>query len=481
MSDTEELLGRVRKHLGAPGSRLPALRVLARTLHTSPTRVHAAVRQLVEIGLVAEVGSSRKRYYVGFSPGEDVVESRPGESAVDLLRHELLRGRLRVDVGEGLPSIKELAGRFGYGSRTVSRALRKLESEGLVRRRGKRYALESGDTSGSAGSSLHIVGPPRLLHAFNHGPLSAISEIERGVLRRGRQPVRFLLDSTPERMVLPPEHCVSSFVYIVSGKPREWINRLNQVPRVPLVVIDGTGNLMFETSRKNCFLIRTENYDAGRTVGLCVIERGHRHIAYIPATPHVYKWQTERETALRETCALAGDGASVTTFPVCAGKERFPTARELLGWSKTPVRLILASSGVLPFEAVHERIRPLEALDLLPAMKGMLQPTFDRAYRDSSITAWVCANDEVAVLAMHYLREKGPDALQRISLVGFDNSPISYVMKIASYEFDFQAMGRLALETIAHPDLVRRSEGRVVTVRGHVVVRESLRDIICGV
>ncbi len=49
-------------------------------------------------------------------------------------------------------------------------------------------------------------------------------------------------------------------------------------------------------------------------------------------------------------------------------------------------------------------------------------------------------------------------------------------MGIASYEFDFQSMARVALETIAHPEVVRRSEGQVITLRGHVVVRGSLRS-----
>jgi DNA-binding LacI/PurR family transcriptional regulator len=270
---------------------------------------------------------------------------------------------------------------------------------------------------------------------------------------------------------------VSSFVYVVSGKVHEWISRLNTFPRIPLIVIDGTGHFKMGPERKNCFFIRTSNREAGREVGRTLIEHGHRHVAFIPYECRQYEWETDREEGVREVYDAVGGEWHLTGFSQEQTDTQVPTARDLLGWAGTKIRVILCSSGILPFEAVHERIGPLEKLDRLPALMNKTRPAFDRAYRDRSITAWICANDEVAALAMHYLRGRGPNALNRISLVGFDNSPISYVMGISSYEFDFRSMARFALQAVAHPEVVRRSEGQVVTLRGHLVVRKSIMTI----
>lgn len=477
MSGTEELTNRLQGILGSTGSRVASIRVLARVLRTSPTKVHLALRRLVSMNVVSEVGDRRKRYYVGHAPGDRTNEIPLGnEPIIDLIRREVLRGSLPRDSRGEYPTIKETAGRFGCGTRKVSHAMRRLAEEGLIHRRGKKYVASIGENAANITSSVHIVGPSRLLHAFTHGPYSAVSEIERGVLRRGWRPVQFVLTSNPEQDEFPSEPAVSSFVYIVSGSPRRWINRLNQLPRVPLVVIDGTGEFRMRPERNNCILIRASNREAGRAVGMSLIQHGHGHIAFIPAGARKYEWETDREEAIREVCRGAGMQYHLTTFSLEPAEKHVPTVRELLGWSGTRVRVILSNSGILPFEAVHERLRPLEKLDQLPLLMEMCRPAFDRAFRDRSITAWVCANDEVAILAMHYLRGKGSAALERISLVGFDNSPISYVMGIASYEFDFQSMARVALETIAHPEAVRRSEGQVIVQRGHVVLRGSLRS-----
>ncbi len=194
---------------------------------------------------------------------------------------------------------------------------------------------------------------------------------------------------------------VSSFVYVVTAKPHEWISRLNQFPQVPLVVIDGTGNFKMRPERKNYFFVRASNRDAGHEVGKALIERGHRHIALIPYGSPKHEWEIAREEALREVYSVLDREYRPTFFSLEPIDKHVPTARELLGWSETRVKVILSNSGILPFEAVHERLRPLEKIDQLPLLMEMTRPAFDRAFRDRSITAWACSNDEVAVLAMH--------------------------------------------------------------------------------
>jgi len=56
---------------------------------------------------------------------------RPGETVADSLRQRIAAGEW--EPGQALPTVAELAGHYHVARATVTRALRVLEAEGLVR------------------------------------------------------------------------------------------------------------------------------------------------------------------------------------------------------------------------------------------------------------------------------------------------------------------------------------------------------------
>jgi hypothetical protein len=78
-----------------------------------------------------------------------------------------------------------------------------------------------------------------------------------------------------------------------------------------------------------------------------------------------------------------------------------------------------------------------------------------------------------------FLKESGPDAARRVSLVSFDNSYITYRLQLASYDFRFDKYARaLIWNSATHRDRSgQRDMATVVVTGGQLIVRESLRRV----
>ncbi|MBD3421933.1 MAG: hypothetical protein GF398_17620 [Chitinivibrionales bacterium] len=74
-----------------------------------------------------------------------------------------------------------------------------------------------------------------------------------------------------------------------------------------------------------------------------------------------------------------------------------------------------------------------------------IRALFQRALKNKSITAWVCANDDVAEFAQVFLREQSRSVRKRISLLGFDNTYRAMHLGISSYSFRVDALAHMAL------------------------------------
>lgn len=70
--------------------------------------------------------------------------------------------------------------------------------------------------------------------------------------------------------------------------------------------------------------------------------------------------------------------------------------------------------------------------------------------KDPQVTAVFCGNDEVAIGLMRALREAGRTVPEQVSVVGFDDYPLSAYMcpSLTTAELDFRRMGELACEAL---------------------------------
>jgi DNA-binding LacI/PurR family transcriptional regulator len=102
-----------------------------------------------------------------------------------------------------------------------------------------------------------------------------------------------------------------------------------------------------------------------------------------------------------------------------------------------------------------------------------LRPVLVHTYADPSITAWVCSDDSLAVLAHAFILEKGRVPGRELTLASFDNSRMPNMLGITSYDFGFDIMGRLAANCLTSPHLVTVDKNNTVRTSGQLVARAS--------
>ena len=103
-----------------------------------------------------------------------------------------------------------------------------------------------------------------------------------------------------------------------------------------------------------------------------------------------------------------------------------------------------------------------------------MQPLFDKALQDKSITAWVMANDFAATIAIDYLKERNVRVPDDLSMISFDNTLDAMEYQLTSYDFNNHGTITLILRSILAPHTVKpRRKGVCIEVDGTLVIRRS--------
>jgi LacI family transcriptional regulator len=103
-----------------------------------------------------------------------------------------------------------------------------------------------------------------------------------------------------------------------------------------------------------------------------------------------------------------------------------------------------------------------------------MEKHFRRLLHSGGPTAWVCANDMTAVLALAFLKRNGVAVPERVSVMGFDNTLASWQLGITSYDFAYDRMGHLAARAVINPSLVGRRFGHHAAIEGSIIPRGSV-------
>jgi len=162
-----------------------------------------------------------------------------------------------------------------------------------------------------------------------------------------------------------------------------------------------------------------------------LIQKGHRHIAYVGSFPDSrISFHYRRQGYLK---ALTDYGISENYFADCAHNNR---------------------------QAV------------IDATRNMLT-------KNPQITALCGCNDEVSIIAMHGILSVGKQVPQDVSIVGFDNNANAEnnIPPLTTINVDKLGMGRLAVQLIVNR--AENPEQGYVTMRLHtsLVERQSVRDL----
>jgi GntR family transcriptional regulator of arabinose operon len=358
------------------------------------------------------------------------------------LRYHAIRDQVRRDIeqrryspGERLPSDAELAGRFSVSRLTMIRALRELESEGLVQRKAGSGTFVRTAADSPASTSTRVFG--LLMPDLGDGEI--FEPVARAIARAGEsQHHRLLWGNVPAAAQDKEEQAQELCRYLigrnVSGvffAPVEHTPEQDAVNRkiadelsaagIPMVLVDRCICRYPERSRYD--LVGIDNRRAGHRMTRCLIDAGCQRIAF-----------------------AARPGAAPTVDARHAG------CREAL-WD------------------AHLEWLPVLTLELEKDHAAMLREFIETVKPDGI----VCANDLTAAKLMHDLLRLGVRIPDEIKMVGINDVKYASFLPVplTTLRQPCQELGAAAmdlmLDRLERPD----APARDVLLNCELIVRQS--------
>jgi DNA-binding LacI/PurR family transcriptional regulator len=215
-----------------------------------------------------------------------------------------------------------------------------------------------------------------------------------------------------------------------------------------------------------------------------LISRGHRRIAYISPF-HGAAWSRMRCEVLKQAFADAGiengvslycdEGlqSSVSSFRrsikqysskhiLDAYKSWLATAPpQFSSWKSQPAATDPVVRGLYNLHVASERFLQCSAL-------------FKQAAADKSITAWVCANDQVGEMAVDFCRDSRIAVPLDLWILGFDDTSTALMRRLTSFNFNHLGLIQSILNFILRPSsFAEMHKEQVVEIDGIITERET--------
>ncbi len=348
---------------------------------------------------------------------------------VDKLQEDISSGHYQP--GKRMPSETELVRRFRVSRMTAFRAMRELQSLGLVTRRvGSGTFVSPKSSSGSHVFGLLIpeLGQTEIFEAICQGMMEAQEAMHHSLLWGNAAPQEHEKEQAAEQLC---EHYISRKVSGVFFAPVEFsTNRFQANHRIvaafdrahiPVVLLDRC--LESYPQRSKYDLVGIDNRRTGYMATEHLIKAGAKRIAFF-ARPNSAPTVDARLAGYREALLLQGDKPS----------------RDLVG--------IGDASDAKFIKSILKKDRP---------------------------DAFVCANDLTAGNLMHTLISLGQRIPDDIRIVGIDDVKYARLLPVplTTLHQPCRDIGRIALavmlDRIANPDLPPRD----VLLRCELIVRKS--------
>lgn len=499
---------------GIHKGRLPTVKELAKQACVSLASASTALKQMEKEGLLVirkrgiwlaqgEADSAIPNAHdqgggqsSGIAPATSKARGGPKwKKLAERLEQEILRGHYAP--GKEMPATTELAENYGVSFPTMRKATEAILAMGLVRENKARLEVsiarqetqrstllflglgeENGDILWISDRMREFTG--ELIAAGKRAGLRIEIIGIPPQWRSERLKVRFEKLGESQAIlgcvIWPlglPEARLSELIALLPGTFSQGSTRERNfhLKELPCVIIDEVGDLAESTSemrshpryphwnptsQQRVYGIAGER--AGREIGQALIRLGHRKVAYL--SPYLDEtWSKRRFMGLKEVFYAAGKGYE--WFVDGENKRDTLTRPAKKGWEvDQAIKPILPALSNLEelkkrFDDPHliDHMRDtLWALIRQIETNKVLVPAAHRLLAHKEITAWVLANDQVAVQIRHLLKLQGIRIPKHISLVGFDNSQDAWDYHIASYDFEFPEMARASLAHILKPN-----------------------------
>ncbi len=477
----------------AKGERLPALHGLARKAGVSPASMLRALHLLQADGAVTIV----KNHGTFAGRPEDRLRAGDAESLERPPREKWrrLRTRLEQDIYAGLfpkglelPSLRDLAPRYGASPPTLRKAMLSLERAGVIEPHRRNYRVpRPARMPGQAAVHFTACVPPEEADAWFRRDriLELLAAMHRACAEAN---LRLLVSSYHPRQGFrwrsarggsadeARDTTLRAHIAWAPSLTERDLQRLcadlaglharAKPPRVgtreaPLAILDGARGTAMSLPRTRDYsgarIFSIARKRSGERVARYLLAAGHRRIAFLSAC-HAEPWSKDRLFGIRQACEAAGSPDAVRPFTLAA--------RDDLGDKPDlPPRLLRGE------DVVGTGLDGLEA-DLAEAAEGWLAMPLRQAYdlfrrasrtgyslrealermRGWAPTAVIAANDVMALTAMHQLRRSGMRVPQDMAFVGFDDDKYAADNDLTSYNFNMGGIAEAMVRYVLAPE-----------------------------
>ncbi|MBD3321137.1 MAG: GntR family transcriptional regulator [Chitinivibrionales bacterium] len=487
-----------------PGSRLPNIKALARLAGVSPVTMVRAVSLLKDRGILEGVRGQRTRVPDPYTQHSDTAagDTSPFKIPPDVYTWERVKEQIEKDLITGafspaplLPSCKELQYRYSTSFKTLKKALSSLEGEGMLVRQGNGYAIPA-VSRGRNYASITLIGAGDIKGNLNLGALDEnfVRLLELECARSGvnldvityyydKKKLVFSLKGAPLSL---SSHTTEGYIYLYLGEehgPEDVIAMLYSFKK-PIAVIDDIGGWKLPRPlAPRSDITRFVSVISEKPGTLCaryLLSKGHKQCAFFSPF-HAAQWSKNRLAGIIDQYSRAGEGCSVTPFTL----DNFIAESDYAQVPKTRRHSMtfadMAKSWMSNIPASYQyHFEPLirEVLDYIgmprAEIRSQLEPLFDRALTRTEITAWIGANDLVAVMALDFCKRKHVPVPGKISVIGFDDSSEALRNQLSSYNFNHLALAHACINSILRPGSIRTLRKKnVVDIDGLVMERSS--------
>lgn len=436
---TEDIKSTILSSGFAKGDKLPSIRKMAIQLGVSTGLVNKVYGELASEGIVKPY-RGKGFFFGGCDIPEKVRKSCTTPSLEQLFRKDLDSGFLSSF--SRLPSLKELANRYGTSLYLIRKFLNNKAEQGILKKCGTRFTFLDKSSENKPGyvifvhksdngghffiDSERVVEVFRIFNKFAH---------EQGIS------VRYLCYSEKKNRLLDTEgnsvtptdspNCLGAFVstWLVKN-PSVLFSHFSKCTYPISVWWENTADKLAKISKdaaKWAYFDVSFGKNVGTIVGRFMKQKGMGRVNYLSPF-HGSDWSRMREEGLVQ------EGLSVNSVT----NPEIYSPREIIAEAE--------NEGVDPQMSLREHIRRL-----LP--KAIDAP-------------FVCANDWVAAALVEILESEGK---KRPYIIGFDNNAESYRYCFDSFAFNVDAMVQEALFHIIAPSNYAFFKKQVQTPPGKVV------------
>ncbi|MBD3322427.1 MAG: GntR family transcriptional regulator [Chitinivibrionales bacterium] len=403
-----------------------------------------------------------------------------------------------IPPGQPLPSYKELQSTYSTSFATLKKALAGLAADGVITPFKRGYMVPSIGRDTAISGSFVLVEP-----GYDFGKMTLAEGLDEeifqllekecakqnirldiiGLHREAGEVIPIDVASDNETSIRDKED-ILGYIYKakIDFQPFHQIIPTLFHFRKPLAVLDMLGNFEIGSTILNApyfqrFAVSVSPHPA-QIVARYLLEQHHQKIAYISPF-HRMQWSKTRLDGLTGIFNAAGHENGVV--PLVFDKFRRGLEFEENARQKRNLNYPLvtdADTAQMPYPFNDQLGSALQQFQRVALIRGELYsqclPLFDSALADKSITAWVCANDWIAMFALDYLRKKRIAVPDEISLLSFDDSVIALRERITSYSFNIQALVNEMLSFILRPlSSIPGKRGKVITIKGTIVQRKT--------